>query len=320
MISARRTLVVAVACLVAVAACAEGSEASSTTKSTNTSLGRGLHEETYVDTSRPTPPNGEFPGASSRTILVRFHVPRRHGPFPVVLWSPGFTRSVYDYDVLAEQFARRGYLMAVPGYPLSASGAPGGTTLADREHQPADASFVLDQILASSRHKKSWLYGLVDRHRIGTGGNSLGGQTALALFSPCCSDSRIRAVVAVAAASQGVPFTGHWSPMKNPPLLLVHGNSDDAVPFEFSQRFFDNARSPKYLLRVMNGEHPDIVSSGRSNPSFHYVSPSDERRKLITKAILAFFDAYLMKKPEALGRLTTIGNTPGRSVLQVSTA
>ena len=78
-------------------------------------------------------------------------------------------------------------------------------------------------------------------------------------------------VVAIAPASEGVPFTGHWSPTKNPPLLLVHGGSDDLVPFSFSQRFFDNARSPKYLLQVIGGEPLPPPP-----PQGEYLPPADE--------------------------------------------
>src|SRR5262245_41365610 len=71
--------------------------------------GIGLHTYTFVDTTRPTPPNGTYAGASSRTLVVSVWYPATTqasagavtdapldhdgGPFPLVLHSHGFMDS-----------------------------------------------------------------------------------------------------------------------------------------------------------------------------------------------------------------------------------
>ena len=39
------------------------------------------------------------------------------------------------------------------------------------------------------------------------------------------------------------------------PVLIVHGTSDDVVPFENGVRLFEKAREPKTFLEVRNGSH-----------------------------------------------------------------
>jgi fermentation-respiration switch protein FrsA (DUF1100 family) len=39
------------------------------------------------------------------------------------------------------------------------------------------------------------------------------------------------------------------------PLLLVHCEADEAVPWHMSQRIYDNAREPKTLWLLPGGDH-----------------------------------------------------------------
>ncbi len=46
------------------------------------------------------------------------------------------------------------------------------------------------------------------------------------------------------------------------PLLLVHGDRDEVVPFEMGRRLFDAAPEPKTFLRVAGGGHDDLAEVG----------------------------------------------------------
>ena len=51
------------------------------------------HEESFIDTSRPTNPNGDFAGAPQRQLdgIVWHPASKEGGPFPLVVYSHGFT-------------------------------------------------------------------------------------------------------------------------------------------------------------------------------------------------------------------------------------
>ena len=52
---------------------------------------------------------------------------------------------------LAAVWASRGYVVALPLFPLTNSATPGGPIAQDVQNQPADVSFVIDKVLAESK-------------------------------------------------------------------------------------------------------------------------------------------------------------------------
>jgi pimeloyl-ACP methyl ester carboxylesterase len=46
-----------------------------------------------------------------------------------------------------------------------------------------------------------------------------------------------------------------WMGRIRKPVLIVHGTSDDIVSYKNAEVLFEKAREPKYLLRVINGNH-----------------------------------------------------------------
>ena len=45
------------------------------------------------------------------------------------------------------------------------------------------------------------------------------------------------------------------------PLMIIHGDSDEVVSFEFGRKLFEAAREPKILRAVSGGHHNDIVET-----------------------------------------------------------
>jgi fermentation-respiration switch protein FrsA (DUF1100 family) len=39
------------------------------------------------------------------------------------------------------------------------------------------------------------------------------------------------------------------------PKLIVHGSSDQIIPFEDGENLYSTAKEPKYFLKVVNGSH-----------------------------------------------------------------
>ncbi len=230
--------------------------------------GVGVHTFTFVDTTRPTPANGSFGGAPSRTLVVEVWYPAAvnmggavsdaapaHGPFPLVLHSHGFHDGRGGESYLGEHLASHGFIVAAPDFPLSNGGAPGGPTIADTPSQPGDVSFVLTQLLAQSADASSPLANLIDGSRIGASGLSLGGLTTLLLaFHPTMRDSRIKAALTLAAPSCMMLPSFFAGPTL--PLLLVHGDADEIVPVAAnSERIFPSTPAGTELVLLANGSH-----------------------------------------------------------------
>ena len=277
-----------------------------------------VRDERYVDATRPTPANGSFAGAPSRAIVVKFFVPAVHGkisrrgaPYPTILFSHGSSATPYTYQRLLDAFVRAGFLVVAPVYPLSTTLAPGGFTPVDVDQQPGDASFVLDQVLAANRDPKSWLHGLVNPNRIGTAGHSLGGMTTYGLvYNACCRDPRIKAAAVLSGATVVLPGETRTFPADQfftgirTPLLAIHGDQDQLVPYAAGRDAWNAANSPKFFLTMLGGSHISDETGG-----------SAPGQKVVEQTLIDFFRRYLDRSPDALGDLKRDGNHSGVATL-----
>ena len=179
--------------------------------------------------------------------------------FLSVAWMPGegFNALIFDY---------RGY--------------------GDSEGVPSLAGMQLD-IDAAMRHLVE--DPAIDPDRIVVYGQSLGGALAIAYVAHSAYRSHIRAVVIDSAfsdyrlivrqklASTWLTWPLQWLPWMTVddtyspaasvasisplPLLLLHGDKDEVVPFEHSQMLFELARDPKELWIVPGAGHTESVAS-----------------------------------------------------------
>ena len=274
----------------------------------------GVRTETFVDTSRPTSPNNDYPGAPTRTLVTTVWYPAQGTPgspeqpnapavdhmrFPLLVFSHGFTASGPAYAFMLRRIASAGFVVAAPTFPLSNGAAPGGPFLRDYVNQPADVSFVIDQMLRLEADDHSPYADLIRRHRIATAGHSLGGITTLGLLNDCCIDPRIDAYIPMSGIE--LPFPGGaFTFQRKAPVLLVHGDQDGTVPFAGSFRVFADARRPKYLLELLNGSH--VPFGGGQGDA-------------IVDSVLHFLDRYLNHRDGSIHALLDDGNVPGVSKL-----
>ncbi len=266
----------------------------------------GERTETYVDASRPTDANNDFAGAPDRTIETVMWYPARgtasdgastpdaaldtdSGPYPLILLSHGWTANAQVYQLIARTWASAGYVVAAPNYPLSTTTAPGGPIVGDVENQPADASFVIDQVLADAE-----LGEVIDADRIGAAGHSLGGITTFALvYAECCTDDRIDAAIPMSgiagiAANPSTYFGGTAIP-----LLILHGDEDELVPYRLGEDAYSDAAAPKLFVTFEGGNH-----------IWPYIGGTEDARRLAYQDLTtAFFDYYLKDDPTGLDRV-----------------
>lgn len=280
----------------------------------------GVRTESFVDADRTTAANGGAPEQPDRTLETTVVYPAAagvqggepvpdaapavgDGPFPLVVFAHGFTGNGPAYRPLLDRWAAAGYVVAAPTFPLSSSGAPGGPALGDYVSQPADVSFVLDEMLRLGG--SGGVYdGLIDAERIGASGHSLGAITTIGLaFNSCCQDDRIDAYVPISGTQ--LPFgEGSFSFEGDDPVLFVHGDADDTVPFEGSQSAFDDAGAGSALLTLVDGPHIPF-----------YSGPWPE---VLAEAPVDFFDHHLLGRPGALDRLRDDADIAGISRLEVA--
>jgi fermentation-respiration switch protein FrsA (DUF1100 family) len=265
-----------------------------------------------VDTSRTVElPNGtseprtlytEVPypalGAPGGGDLPDAPTARADGPFPLIVFGHGFAVTPALYARLLQSWARAGYVVAAPVFPLENADAPGGPDESDLINQPADMRFVTSRMLAASAGSGP-LAGLIDPKQIAVAGQSDGGDSALAVaYDPAYRDPRVGAAVILSGAE--IPGAGGFAfPPGGPPLLATQGTDDTVNPPSATNAFFDAARRPKYLLSLIGAEHL---------PPYSYQQP---QLAIVERVTIAFLDGYLEHKPAALARLASLGTVPG---------
>jgi fermentation-respiration switch protein FrsA (DUF1100 family) len=268
---------------------------------------------TFVDRRRTVDIPGRGPGPRTLGTIVRYpaigparrtDVPdatpaRAAGPFPLIVFGHGFAVTPHPYAALLQAWARAGYVVAAPIFPLENAHAPGGPNESDLVNQPGDMSVVISRMLGASRVHGGFFAGLVDRHRVAVSGQSDGGETALAIaYDTHFIDRRVRAAAILSGAK--IPgVSGFDFPAPSPPLLATQGTADTINPPTFTSAFFDVAPSPKYLLTMLGAPH---------------LGPyTDQQPQLgvVERVTIAFFDRYLKGSRGALARMIRLGDVPG---------
>lgn len=221
---------------------------------------------TLVDSSRSTPPNGTYPGASTRTLDTTVWYPTSGsggavasgGPFPIIQYAHGFTSSKAEAADLKEHLASHGYIVVAPTFPLSTATAPGGATFRDLANQPGDLAFVVKQVKALTGTHAD-LGAAVDLTHQGIAGLSLGGATTLiATYHPKLHLPDVQAAVAFAPVSF---FFGPALYVHALPALIMSGSSDELVNFDSivagPQAY---APAPLQVAKVIGGTHVGFMA------------------------------------------------------------
>ena len=214
------------------------------------------HEDSFIDSSRPTNPNGDFVGAPQRQLdgIVWHPASSDGGPFPLVVYSHGFTSTRDGGAYIQEFLASHGYVVVAVNYPLTNMNAPGGPNVKDVVNQPGDVSFLIDTLLEQSATPGHSLEDMIDASRIGVTGISLGGLTStLAAFHPDWADGRIRASLSIAGPT--ALFTPEFFQHRDVPFLMLAGDIDALVPYPSNAAPVPEIVPGGELVTVTNASH-----------------------------------------------------------------
>jgi dienelactone hydrolase len=258
----------------------------------------GRREMTLVDRLRPTPAVAAqgLPERPDRTVEVEVLYPAAGEPtpdadstdgagstadaepaageFPLVVFVHGFDGEGSFFRSFGESWARHGYVVALPTFPLSRHGI---ADAGDVVNQPGDISLVVDEL--GSLDRDDPLAAHVDAETLAVGGHSLGSATVFGVgYNSCCVDDRIDAVVAVSGGPAPFP-AGTYDGAPPTPMLLVHGGADETVSVALGDFVFDHPYGPVWYLRPSAATHTGVFFG--------------EAGRLFDEAVVAFLDAEL---------------------------
>ncbi len=216
-----------------------------------------------------------------RTLVTYLHYPMNgRPPYPVVVFGHGFAVTPGVYTPLLDAWARAGFLVAAPLFPVERANAPGGPDEADLVNQPGDISFVISRLLEADRNPHSRLYRIVDPHRIAVAGQSDGGETAFAVaYERSYRDPRIAACIVLSGAR--LPGEPLLLGRHHPPLLAVQGTADSINPPPLTDELFNDVTRPKFMLLLLGAGHLPPYSTNATQLA------------VVERVTTAFLDVYL---------------------------
>jgi predicted dienelactone hydrolase len=322
----RRRLLASVVLATALVGACSGDDAGSsappsTEVTTSTTVARqgayavGRRSVEVVDPSRPTAadPRRDRDERPDRTMPVLLLYPAQGSPtnpatpiddatpaegsFPLIVFSHGVTADGPRYEGRLKQWARAGYVVAAPTFPLS-SGR--GGLIRDYVNQPADVSFVLDELL--SLPDEDPLAGHIDPDRLAAAGHSLGAITTIGVgLTSCCSDPRLDAIVSLSGTR--LPFEGEAvDQIDRLPFLAVHGAKDPIIPVSGSDSLFEDATGPAAYLRLEDAGHTDYLRTDAA---------------LVDATVLGFLALELHGDEHALDAIPTLVAERGDATFEV---
>jgi dienelactone hydrolase len=238
---------------------------------------------------RPLPTTVWYPAAGAPGRSPRPDAPVAAGRFPLVLFSHGLDALPANLAAVGTRWAAAGFVVAAPAYPHTVQGTR-AFDVRDVVNQPADASYVISQLLATSGP----LAGQVDPAAVAAAGHSAGGYTTTFLLSSQ-RDPRLRAAIVIAGALLGGDYTGPATP-----VLFVHGDADPTVSYRNGGRpAYAALPWPKAFLTVLGGDH------GR------YLAPGNRGFDEVVATTTDFLRWTLYGDVAARGRLSADGTATG---------
>lgn len=249
---------------------------------------------TFVDRSRVAHFRNGTSGPRVLVTYVRYPRGRRE-PLPLIVFAHGFAVTPGLYARLLDAWAKAGYVVAAPVFPVENRDAPGGPDESDLVNQPGDMSFVISRLLAESARPASPLHGLVDPRRIAVAGQSDGGETAFAVsYESHFLDRHVRAAVILSGAK--LPGSVARFPRGSPPLLAVQGTADAINSPRYTRQLFRITQRPKFLLWLEGASHLPPYSTNLGELA------------VVERTTTAFLDRYLGRG--SLSQLLAAARTP----------
>ena len=256
-------------------------------------------------------PAGQY--LARRMLVIDIRYPRAQqsgavrpasGPFPLIMFAPGFMQCDSPYSDLLDAWASAGYVVAAVNFPRTDCRVGTAAYEPDLVNQPGDMTYALSELLKLTAHPGNLLSGLLNSRQVGAAGQSDGGDTVAALAAnACCADRRL-AAAAVLSGAEWPPMPGPYFADGAPPMLFVQGSADTINPPWTSVQLYraDQERARYYL---------DLFGATHTVPYWG----TNQVEQIVARVTLAFFDRYLLGAESALRTMTRAGNVPGAALV-----
>ena len=270
----------------------------------------GHRRMTFLEPAH-TGPTGQSLSQRALVVVIWYPLARRsagspaaHGPFPLLVFAPGFMQCGLPYEDLLRAWAGAGYAVAVVNFPRTDCSVGAAAYEPDLVNQPEDMSYALSRLLALSAAPGDVLSGLLSQKEIAAAGQSDGGDTVAALAADtCCTDRRLKAV-AVLSGQEWPGMPGRYFGNPAPPMLFVQGTADTInVPSTSLQLYRLDQATARYYLDLFGANH--TIPYMGTNPV----------ERLVFRVTLAFFDRYVLGHVTALATMRRDGNVSGTAAL-----
>jgi len=214
------------------------------------------------------------------------------GPFPIVVSA--HARFDAGITLPAEHvLASHGYVVVTVRFPESSF--PGRST-AGIPNQPADVSFVLDEVLGGALGPE--LTDQIDPDAVGLVGASAGGTTVLGLtVSDCCTDDRVDAAVAHAATPFNFDSGERSLPVgvSSTPLLQIGSRADTVAPISSIEDLDTSWNADSYLATLQFDSH------------LGWLDPTSQSFTGSIDLVIGYFDRYLRNEEVDLDSVASAG-------------
>lgn len=207
---------------------------------------------------------------SDGETLVAWYLPPVEGQ-PVFLFFPGNALGLSVYEWRYRLWSERGAGFLAIGY-RGFSGSTG---------KPSEAGLAIDAQAAWD-----WLSVRYPAHRIVINGYSLGTGVAVRL----ATTQQARALVLEAPYTSTVDVARPhfaWAPVDvlmqdrfdsrrligavRMPIMIVHGDRDQTIPFALGQALYEAAPSPKRFLRMEGIDHNNLTTDAEMNAIWNFI-------------------------------------------------
>lgn len=258
----------------------------------------GRTELAVVDPSRPTIEvrndiGVAVPASDERRLLLSVAYPSEaggfgaapaDGSFPLVVVAPALRDAAIALPA-DRQLASHGFVVVTVRFPESSF--PGDAVLGV-PHQPADVSFVIDELQRGALPDD--LTAATDLDHIGLIGHSSGATTAFGVLAyDCCQDERVDAVV----AHGGTPYDFESSRVStDAPILHVVSNGDVVALVDPVREFHELTDGPSNLAVLEFDSH------------LGWLTPEASSYDAVFDLVLAFVTEHLRGTPADLASLT----------------
>ena len=207
-----------------------------------------------------------------------------HGPFPLVMVSPGYKDGNWEYFYIGTRLASHGYVVAVIDHDHEGQfvwSLPAGDYLVSMFNRPRDVSFAITELLLKNANVGELLHAVIEPSKIAMSGHSFGGYTAYVLAGGdddvcdalatgidaatepqdiCVAsppDSRIRAIVSLDGSSWAMRYE-ELARISVPSLIM--GETSDNFGLDNARPHAAINRDDSYRIDVKGTNHLSFSS------------------------------------------------------------